>query len=144
MSDSVQLDLRRLPKIDRLLEDARAEALIQQHGRLRVVAAFRNVTEAWRARALAGEPLAPGQDDGLADLALEEAACWLLESGRRTLRRAINATGVVLHTGLGRAVLAPAALEAALEAGGGHCLLEVDADTGARSVRSTSPRSQAN
>ena len=135
MSDSVQLDLRRLPKIDRLLEDARAEALIQQHGRLRVVTAFRNVTEAWRVRALAGEPLVAGQDDGLSDLALEEAACWLLESGRRTLRRAINATGVVLHTGLGRAVLAPAALEAALEAGGGHCLLEVDADTGARSNR---------
>ncbi len=54
---------------------------------------------------------------------------------RPTLRRVINATGVVLHTGLGRAPLAPAALAAIAELAAGYCSLELDLATGERGSR---------
>ncbi len=59
-----------------------------------------------------------------------------LDAARRpTLRRVLNATGVILHTNLGRAPLPAAALEHALEAGRGYSNLEYDLDEGARGSR---------
>ena len=55
----------------------------------------------------------------------------------RSLRRVINATGVVLHTGLGRAPLPERAAAAAAKAGIGYVDLEIDRDTGARGRRSS-------
>src|SRR6185437_13034290 len=52
-----------------------------------------------------------------------------------SLQRAVNATGIVLHTGLGRARLADAACDALLEVASGHSLLEIDRDTGRRGSR---------
>ena len=57
-----------------------------------------------------------------------------------SLRRAINATGVILHTGLGRAVLGETAREAVIEAASGHSLLEIDAESGARGSRQSHVR----
>jgi L-seryl-tRNA(Ser) seleniumtransferase len=54
---------------------------------------------------------------------------------RSSLRRAINATGVILHTGLGRAVLSAAALQAVIEVGSGHSTLEIDPELGSRGSR---------
>lgn len=54
---------------------------------------------------------------------------------RPSLRRAINATGVLLHTNLGRATLCPAAAQAVQEVGYGHASLEVDEETGGRGSR---------
>src|SRR5204862_2203645 len=61
-----------------------------------------------------------------------QALCTEEEPG---LRPAINATGVVLHTGLGRSVLAPVAIAAMAAAGGRHSLLEIDRETGERGSR---------
>ncbi len=59
-----------------------------------------------------------------------------LDAARRpTLRRVLNATGVILHTNLGRAPLAAVALEHALEAGRGYSNLEYDLDEGTRGSR---------
>ncbi len=59
-----------------------------------------------------------------------------LDAARRpTLRRVLNATGVILHTNLGRAPLPAAALEHALDAGRGYSNLEYDLDEGARGSR---------
>ncbi len=59
-----------------------------------------------------------------------------LDAARRpTLRRVLNATGVILHTNLGRAPLPAAALEHALHAGRGYSNLEYDLDEGARGSR---------
>jgi len=52
-----------------------------------------------------------------------------------SLRRAINATGIILHTGLGRAVLAPAALKAVMDVASGHSTLEIDEESGRRGSR---------
>ena len=51
------------------------------------------------------------------------------------LQSAINATGIVLHTGLGRARLAPSAVSAITEVAANHCNLEIDRDTGKRGSR---------
>jgi L-seryl-tRNA(Ser) seleniumtransferase len=66
---------------------------------------------------------------------LEDAAARARVLERRALRRAVNATGVVLHTGLGRAVLAEEAAAAVHEVARGYSLLEVDPETGERGVR---------
>ena len=59
----------------------------------------------------------------------------LAASGRPSLRRVLNATGVLIHTNLGRAPLAQAALDRVVEVGGGYSNLEYDLDAGARGSR---------
>lgn len=126
--------LRELPKTDRVLQDPQVLVLAEQHGRAPVVAAIRAATEKLRVRLLSQPGTAPPPTDFFS-LIRAETIRLLTASARRTLRPAINATGVVLHTGLGRAVLPFAAVEAVVEAASGHSLLEVDAETGERSSR---------
>ncbi len=71
---------------------------------------------------------------GDVDLA-ERARAWADSSARPRLRRVINATGVIVHTNLGRAPLAQAAREAVARAAEGYGNLELDLDTGARGSR---------
>jgi L-seryl-tRNA(Ser) seleniumtransferase len=68
------------------------------------------------------------------DLA-ERIAQWILRQEDAPLRPAVNATGVLLHTGLGRAPLANAAVEAIAAVAGGYATVEVDPHTGERSQR---------
>jgi L-seryl-tRNA(Ser) seleniumtransferase len=125
--------LRRIPSIDRLLSTEPAAALLARFPRPRVVEALREVTEAWRSAARSG--------DGHEWLEAGEAELWrraegrLLAAEQPSLRPAINATGVVLHTGLGRSVLAPAAVAAMAAAGSQHSLLEIDRESGDRGSR---------
>lgn len=79
------------------------------------------------ARALGESP----DPDTIARRAVELAETRI----RPSLRHAINATGVVLHTGLGRAVLPSAAMQAVLDVGSGHSTLEIDTETGTRGSR---------
>jgi L-seryl-tRNA(Ser) seleniumtransferase len=111
------MQLRDLPSVDELtrgLEDPLA------------VAAARTVLD--RAR----EEIRAGSDPG--DLS-QRFSAELKQARRMRLRRAINATGVVIHTNLGRAPLAEAALDAAREAGRGYSNLEYDLTTGSRGSR---------
>ncbi len=64
-----------------------------------------------------------------------EAAAIALRRSRPVLQSVINATGIVLHTGLGRARLAPAAAAAAQAVAADHCNLEIDRETGRRGSR---------
>ena len=59
----------------------------------------------------------------------------MLAASLPSVRRVINATGIVLHTGLGRAPLCEAALDALVEVGRGYCNLEYELDTGKRGKR---------
>jgi L-seryl-tRNA(Ser) seleniumtransferase len=91
------------------------------------VAAARSTIEEHRAALLAGQP---GAED------LEARARELLVTLQRpTLRRVINATGVILHTNLGRAPLAASAREAVARATEGYSNLELDLDSGERGSR---------
>jgi L-seryl-tRNA(Ser) seleniumtransferase len=82
--------------------------------------------------ARAREEIKAGFEPG--DLA-ERLAVELAESRRPALRRVLNATGVVLHTNLGRSPLAEAALERVREVGRGYSNLEYDVTAGARGSR---------
>jgi len=114
---------RQLPKVDRLLEDERLSAL--PHGV--VVAAARAEVDALRRGIGNGEVTAIGD---VAGSVLGRAQ--VLVNGR--LRPVINATGIVIHTNLGRSVWAPRVREAALGASG-YCNLEMDLDSGGRGGR---------
>src|SRR3954451_5145151 len=116
------MELRDLPSVDEL---ARDERLAGEPAAL-VVAAARSALE--RAR----EEIRAGHEPGdLGERALRELAAARAPS----LRRALNATGVIVHTNLGRAPLAAAALERALEVGRSYSNLEYDLTSGTRGSR---------
>jgi len=128
-SDSdLQARLRRLPGIDQLVDAA--GDLIADHGRAGVTTVLRDVVGAARDAVRDGGPV-PSVHDLLA------GARQQIDARRGpALQPVINATGVVVHTNLGRAPLAPAAREAVLEASG-YCDLEYDLTTGHRGVRTS-------
>jgi L-seryl-tRNA(Ser) seleniumtransferase len=114
--------LRDLPSIDRLLAD---ERLAGQPHELTVDAA-RKVLERAREEIRAGDVPGPLVEAVLAELA---------RARRPGLRRVVNATGVLVHTNLGRAPLAAAALERVAEVGAGYSNLEYDLERGERGSR---------
>ena len=122
---------QRLPPVDAILNhDLLADAL-RVRGRIAVRRAVRSVTDELRRRLKAGTPVAV-EPESVAERALE-----LLRRDRRWLRPVINATGILLHTGLGRAPLAREAIEAVAEIAGGYCNLELDLGDGARGRRTS-------
>ncbi|RYJ00374.1 MAG: L-seryl-tRNA(Sec) selenium transferase, partial [Acetobacteraceae bacterium] len=114
---------RRLPALHRLLDAPAGAALLAAHPRAAVVAALRVALEAARLR--------PDESDEAGLLATATAALGPVPG----LRRVLNATGVVLHTGLGRAPLAPAALAAIAGFAGGYANLELELESGRRGDR---------
>ena len=117
--------LRALPAVDRLAAGV-TSAGGGAHGgppRPRPTAAARAVLAARRAELLAGARDEP------------DLVARALAHLRPSLRRVLNATGVVLHTNLGRAPLAPAAADAARDAALGYVNLELDLSTGRRGRR---------
>lgn len=123
---------RQLPQVEALLAAPDFAPLTAAHGRALVVEAVRADLDALRARLAAGQALAAGSTE-VARCA-ERVQRSLAARTRSGYPRVINATGVVLHTGLGRAPLAEAA-RAALEEAAGYALLEVEREGGRRGVR---------
>lgn len=122
--------LRQLPAVSRVLQDARMQEAIIRHGRELVVDCAREVLNRLRERLKQGAEV-PTDLPSVALEVLQTVERWRTP----TLRRVINATGVVLHTGLGRAVLAEAARRAVAEVAQGHSMLEIDRETGERGDR---------
>jgi L-seryl-tRNA(Ser) seleniumtransferase len=114
--------LRDLPSVDELLRD---ERLASEPHEL-VVAAARTALE--RARVEIGEGRDPGP---IVDAVVAE----LGRARRPSLRRVLNATGVLVHTNLGRAPLADAAIARVVEVGRGYSNLEYDLERGQRGSR---------
>ena len=116
---------RRLPAVDELLRTAEVAALMAEHGRLNVIEAVHVVLNALRSEISSG-----ALDCGK----LEEALSTLPQAlGRRveqataySLRRVINASGVMIHTNLGRAPLSRLATERIAEITTGYSNLEFD------------------
>ena len=120
---------RAIPSIDRLLREPEVDALTSQFGRKRTVQALRQAVEAMRQSLPEGVP-----EDPIAR-AVERARHLLTESSHPRLTGVINATGVVLHTNLGRSPLSARALERVHEVGSGYSNLEFDLEAGARGSR---------
>lgn len=123
---------RTLPSIERLLADPGIAPLLERAPRDEVVQAARDAVSAARR----------SRDQGERDWAAE-VADRLTARTRSSLRHVINATGVVLHTNLGRAPLAESALEAMRTIGRGYSTLEYDLDAGIRGHRTDHVRSLA-
>jgi L-seryl-tRNA(Ser) seleniumtransferase len=124
--------LRKIPKVDVLLAHPGAQPLIAEAGRELFTATVSQTLDALRVRIRAGEEASVEPAAILSDVGARLAA-------RRApkLCRAVNATGVILHTGLGRAVLPRAALDAIAAEQKGYSLLEVERASGERSIRET-------
>jgi L-seryl-tRNA(Ser) seleniumtransferase len=114
--------LRSLPSVDRLLADPRLAGVPRPLALAAARAALDRARDAIRAGADPGDP---------AEATLAELAA----AGRPSLRRVLNATGVLVHTNLGRSPLAAAALQRVVEVGGSYSNLEYDLDRGARGSR---------
>jgi L-seryl-tRNA(Ser) seleniumtransferase len=122
------VSLRDLPSVERMLQTEAAAVLIATFGRPLTLMAIRERLDSARSEIRAGS--APPEPTELLDGARHDLEAWLLP----TLGPVINATGVILHTNLGRAPLSRAAREAMLAASG-YCALEFDLERGARGKR---------
>ena len=131
--------LSRLPPVQDLLSHLTVESLIAEHGREVVLGWVREVLDQTRQR-LNGTPNNGGARQasldraGWTELLAEQVQQQARTADQQQLSRVINATGVVLHTGLGRAPLSAAARQALSELGG-HCNVEVDLATAERRYR---------
>lgn len=127
--------LRLLPSIDQLLRTQTALRLRNLVGLPRTTAIARIVTEEMRAKIQANEVSNADTREALlrqAEERLEKAGAHESNAG---IRRVINATGVILHTNLGRAPLSQAARAAVASDAAGYCTLEYDSSSGLRSRR---------
>jgi L-seryl-tRNA(Ser) seleniumtransferase len=134
-------DYRVIPSIEQLRQRPRVRALLDRYGHASVVQSLREETEALRRRLAEGRPAA----DVRADLPAtpDEAAAMIeakLEPRLRlmfqpTLRPVVNATGVIVHTNLGRAPLSAHALEQVMDVGRRYSTLEYDLEEGGRGHR---------
>jgi L-seryl-tRNA(Ser) seleniumtransferase len=117
--------LRALPSVHQLLEEPEARALVTAHGRPLVRFAVQRILEEERRSGALAEP----------QTRWSEIERVIQELRRPRLRPVVNATGVILHTNLGRAPLAAAAAEAAAAIAGRYSTLEFDPRTGRRGRR---------
>jgi L-seryl-tRNA(Ser) seleniumtransferase len=122
--------LRALPSVDVVLHTDNARLAVEQFGRLATVAAVRQALAGARSAIRRGRA-APTAADDIAVMAL----ATLSTQAQSTLRPVFNLTGTVLHTNLGRALVAEAAIEAAVRAMRAPIGLEFDLDTGRRGER---------
>ncbi len=119
-----------------MLDDAAVKALEADYGRDAVLAASRETLTGLRADILAGN-YSGGAPRAEAIARVQARIAKTCASG---VRRVINGTGVILHTGLGRAVLPPAALQEIIRELSGYAAVEVDVASGKRGNRDDAAR----
>ncbi|MFY9511076.1 MAG: L-seryl-tRNA(Sec) selenium transferase [Rubrivivax sp.] len=130
--DGSKASPKELPAVDRLLRDAAVRSLLDAHGHTLVAGEARTLLDALRTQALAGTL---ARDD-VAPPALAAALAARVEQRLRPrMRRVLNLTGTVIHTNLGRALLAEPALQHLLAMMAGPNDLEYDLASGGRGDR---------
>jgi L-seryl-tRNA(Ser) seleniumtransferase len=129
ISQGARSELRRLPSVDQVLRHPGSADAVARYGRAAMTEHVRAVLDAARQAVRAG-------DHGTtAEQMAARAAMRAAAADRSSLRPLFNLTGTVLHTNLGRALLAEAAVEAATAAMREAAALEFDLDTGRRGER---------
>ncbi len=122
---------RAIPSIDALLQDQAVMRLLSSWPIAQLSASLREATQQLRREIAAGGAL-PGS---VAEDLAKKSELLLLRQNRPRLQRVVNATGVVLHTNLGRAPLSSRAISRVVETCGGYSNLELDLATGQRGSR---------
>lgn len=129
-NESTQQLLRQLPAIESLLQQTEIMPLIADYGRPVVVDALRTMLNQIRQSILHDKAL-----DISSESLISVVQSYLIEQFRPTLRPVINATGVIIHTNLGRALLSKAAQKAVLEVASQYNTLEFNLESGKRGSR---------
>ncbi len=127
------MELKNLPSVDEVLKDARIQSMEKVCARNLVVQAVRDELEVLRA-----EILNTGNRwtrEEARERVVAEAVRRLQSLRQGSLKKVINATGVVLHTNLGRAPLSPETAEHIASLAQGYCNLEMDLEEGKRGSR---------
>ena len=121
--------LRKLPSIEELMKTDELIRLTEDHDRELIVDIARSVMDEVRS----------GIKNGAAETSIEDICQTVVmrvnEKFAPSMRHAINATGIILHTGLGRAMLSQTACAAVSDTIRGYCTLATDLDTGQRGSR---------
>ncbi len=129
--------LRQLPSVDRLILSEEAKDLIEKYNRKQVVNAARIVLKDLRTEILNRQEEPITDIDISLELVFERMKNLLENKFSLSLKEAVNAAGVLLHTGLGRAVLPETALKNIQEVSKGYSTLAIDLETGQRGHRDT-------
>jgi L-seryl-tRNA(Ser) seleniumtransferase len=125
----MQAELRKLPSVNKLLQVDEIVALSEIHSHQVVVEAVRSELAVARQRILGGH-------SGFTESLLAKAVIARISTDTRpTLQPVINATGVIIHTNLGRALLSQRAQKAMMQAASAYSNLEYNLETGARGSR---------
>ena len=133
--------LRKLPAVDEILKEQRTQQWLEKHPRVLVLEAIRTAVEERRKAILktaekdAGRKTA-GQSVSLPEI-LDHAEAILAELSEPSLRPVINASGVVVHTNLGRSILSDKAIQRIVEVSRSYSNLEYDIRAGERGKRYT-------
>jgi L-seryl-tRNA(Ser) seleniumtransferase len=130
--------LSKLPAVETLLQDPSLAELVERMPRQVLVDCIRQTLDQLRRELLQEEPATELGDldrDGLKTLVIERITQRAAVATRPYYQKVINATGIILHTGLGRAVLPKAALDRFQNELTGYSLLQTDPETGQRCQR---------
>ena len=130
--------LRRLPSVHQLTEATLTHDRVGDAPRLLVVEAAREALAEFRDSIAEHSKV---DEDDFTALLIEQVLDRLEVQMRFPLAPVINATGIIIHTGLGRAPLARYAAQAAIDAARNYAPVELDLDSGSRGKRSTIVRS---
>jgi len=128
--------LRELPSVDRLTQLEMTKVLMAQYGRSLTLESLRFALEAVRQAILSDNGRPQNEIYPIDSHLIQAAQNWLVNLLAPTLQPIINATGVIVHTNLGRAPLSRAALDAVQAVSGDYSTLEFDLDSGKRGSRS--------
>ncbi len=128
---------RRLPAVNDILDAVPVRSLSSAHAHATILAAVRSELDDLRQRIQRDESLEGASD---AEAVARRVVARIERETRPNLRTVVNATGIVLHTNLGRAPMAEDAAQAAYEAARGYLNLELDLDDGKRSSRQSAVR----
>ena len=119
-------ELSKLPAVGKLVNDSEFQALIEEHGRVLVTDAIRKSIDFARSEICGAFKT---------NISAHSVHSWIQELKLLSLRDVINATGVVIHTNLGRAPLAESAQKAVANVSYGYSSLEFSLKTGKRGSR---------
>jgi L-seryl-tRNA(Ser) seleniumtransferase len=123
--------LRQLPAVHEVLQTETAQRLMRELPRAVVTEAVRKTLDKFRQQILSGD----GLEVPTAEQVAQQAQSVLWREVIPLMPRVINATGIIVHTGLGRSLLSQRAVQRLVEVATHPCALEVDEVTGERSFR---------
>jgi len=128
--------LRTLPPIDQLLQEQHCQNMIKTFSYKITLEALRETMQ-WCRKQIINEQITNTQPKKLLPIIFTQTKKIAHQVAEPYFRRVINATGIILHTGLGRAVLAPAAVDQINKHLRGYSILQLDPKTGKRSKRNS-------